>query len=93
MLVLAWMGLVIAANSYGVLGWWLAQYGLPVDDSGASADSDNDGQLNWQEYFADTDPTHALSFFHIETATNCAGTNAVCFWASSNRQYTLEYST
>ena len=56
----------------GVPKWWLAQYGLTPDDSGALY-SDGDGALAWQEYYADTDPTNlasALRFVSLSSLTN-----------------------
>ena len=41
------------------MSWW-NRYGLGTN-SAANADSDGDGQSNWQEYIADTNPTNAAS--------------------------------
>jgi hypothetical protein len=57
--------------------WWLAQYGLPLNDAGALYD-DGDGMLAWEEYIADTDPTNALSVLEVtnivfESGNVCVG--------------------
>jgi len=44
--------------------WWLAQYGLPTNDTGALYD-DGDGMPAWQEYLADTDPTNSQSVLSL----------------------------
>ena len=44
---------------------WLQQYGLPIDGSADSADTDGDGMNNWQESLANTDPTNSASVFQI----------------------------
>lgn len=52
--------------------WWLAQYGLPTNDTGALYD-DGDGMPAWQEYVADTDPTNkesVLLLIGITSETN-----------------------
>jgi hypothetical protein len=44
--------------------WWLASFNLTGQtyDAQALGDDDGDGVLTWQEFFADTTPTNALSF-------------------------------
>jgi len=53
------------ANDVCIPDWWLAQYGLPLSDAGAAADTDGDGLANWQEYLTGTDPTNSASSFRI----------------------------
>ncbi|HUR46569.1 MAG TPA: hypothetical protein VMZ27_11890, partial [Candidatus Saccharimonadales bacterium] len=36
--------------------WWLAQYGLSTDNTGALADTDNDDLPNWREFALGTNP-------------------------------------
>jgi hypothetical protein len=40
---------------------WLQQYGLPITTNIDTSDPDGDGLNNYQEWFAGTDPTNALS--------------------------------
>lgn len=49
--------------------WWLASYNLTGQtyDAQALGDDDGDGVLTWQEFFADTIPTNALSFLAFST--------------------------
>jgi T5SS/PEP-CTERM-associated repeat protein len=54
-----------SSNSHGVPNWWLMQYNLPVDDSGAGADTDGDGQINAAEYLFGTVPTNSASVCRI----------------------------
>ena len=70
------------SNSFGVPNWWLAQYGLAVNDVGANADRDGDGLLNWQEYYAGTDPTNPLSCLRMDALTRLADRRA---WWSDGR--------
>jgi len=48
--------------------WWLAQYGLSTNDSGALYD-DGDGMPAWEEYIAGTDPTNPLSLLSVTNVT------------------------
>jgi hypothetical protein len=66
---------------------WESQYGLdPSDPSDASADPDNDGKTNLQEYQAGTDPTVAggnvaeggLGFSCVPVTAGAAGVLLVC---------------
>jgi len=52
---------VCISNTNGVPDWWLASHGIAPTQAGADEDSDLDGHLNWQEYFADTIPTNTDS--------------------------------
>ena len=71
---------------------WLALHALPTDGSADTTDPDGDGCNNWQEYSADTDPTNAVSYFHIQSVTNLPPLT-VTFLASSNRVYSLNCTT
>jgi hypothetical protein len=77
----------------GIPNAWRAQYfgggGTTTNaTSCATADLDGDGMDNQQEYLADTNPTNALSVFHIAAIRVSPGL-AVTFESSTNRTYTL----
>ena len=81
------------SNGDGVPDGWCQRYGFnPIDPSIASGNPDSDPFTNLQEYVADTDPTNALSAFRITAISNLPPVS-VYFLSSSNRQYTLFYST
>lgn len=58
--------------------WWLAGFGLPVNNAGALYD-DGDGVPAWAEYVADTDPTNKQSFLAITNIT-VGGAGACIHW-------------
>jgi len=70
----------------GTPNWWLAHYGV------GESDDEGDGVSAWREYVADTCPTNAASCFAITSISN-RSPRVVCFVSSSNRQYTLQYTT
>lgn len=77
----------------GIPDWWRAQSfggdGTTTDaDSVASGDPDHDGVDNLHEYLADTSPTDARSFFHVQSVSKAAGFT-VSFQSSAERVYTL----
>jgi len=81
----------------GIPNAWRAQYfggtGTTTNaTSCAACDPDADGVPNGAEYIGDTNPTNALSYFHVQDVTNAAGF-AVFFQSSAGRQYTLYYRT
>jgi hypothetical protein len=46
--------------------WWLAENGFSSPfDSAALSDSDGDGLLAWEEFYADTIPTNSASVLRI----------------------------
>ena len=85
--------LVINSVGDGIPDLWRAQYfgGLGTTtnaSSCATCDPDGDGANNYQEYIADTNPTNALSWFHLLNIVPLPNV-AVSFQSSSNRIYTL----
>ena len=72
---------------------WLAQYGWTNNfESAATNDADGDGIPAWAEYIADTNPTNALSYFHILNVSKSTGL-AMSYPSSASRKYTLYYRT
>jgi len=68
---------------------WFTGHGLdPADPQVVSGNPDHDAFTTFQEWLADTDPTNALSFFHIE-AISKSSPPMVTLQSSSNRIYTL----
>jgi parallel beta-helix repeat protein len=81
------------SNGDGIPDGWCQRYGLdPLDPTVAGADPDLDRQATLGEWVADTDPTNSLSFFQIDSVSN-APSLTVQFFGSSNRTYTLLYTT
>jgi parallel beta-helix repeat protein len=81
------------SNGDGIPDGWCQRYGLnPIDPQVAAGDPDLDAYTTFQEWVADTDPTNALSYFHIAAITSVSPL-AVAFQSSSNRQYTLYFCT
>jgi len=77
----------------GIPDWWRAQYfgrsGTTTNAlSCSTCDPDHDGVDNYHEYIADTNPTNALSYFHILGVSNSVGL-AVSYPSSASRLYTL----
>lgn len=76
----------------GLPNYWEQQYSTTTTGLVASADNDNDGFLNEEEYIADTNPTNAASFF--EMSGFLASTNqTVLFNGSTGRLYQVYYTT
>jgi hypothetical protein len=74
---------------------WEIANGFNINDpSDASADADNDGVSNRQEYLAGTDPKNPASFLRITLLdTDFAAPSALLsFNAASNKTYTVQYS-
>jgi len=68
---------------------WFTSHGLdPADPQVVSGNPDHDAYTTFQEWLADTDPTDAMSYFHIE-AINKSSPVMVSFLSSLNRTYTL----
>ena len=80
----------------GIPDGWRRQYfggsGTTTNStSSASADADHDGVSNYNEYIADTNPTNAASYFHIQCITNAGGFK-VYYHSSAGRKYSLYYT-
>lgn len=58
----------------------------------AAGNPDADAASNYSEYVADTNPTNALSYFHIESIAS-KPSPTVSFTSSASRVYTLYYRT
>ncbi len=72
---------------------WLEQYGFARDGSVSDTDADRDGRSNWQEWYAGTNPTNALSVLRLVAWTRTA-TNMTMQWNSvSGRHYAVEAAT
>ena len=80
------------ADGDGMPNLWEEAHGLdpynPNGADGASGDPDHDGFTNLQEYFADTDPKNAASYFRITSVVDLPPLT-VTFLSSSNRVYSL----
>jgi hypothetical protein len=75
-------------TSHGVPDGWFQGYGLPVDDL---TDTDADGQLAWQEYYAGTNPTNAASVFRVIDVQQ-TGSNLTLTWLGGTNGYPGNYS-
>ena len=81
----------------GIPDLWRATYfgGLGTTTNSmscATCDPDQDGADNYQEFVADTNPTNALSVFHVQGIAPGPRV-VVSFQSSSNRVYTLYAGT
>ncbi|MCF7818006.1 MAG: glycoside hydrolase [Kiritimatiellales bacterium] len=74
---------------------WMADYGLPQDGSADFIDSDGDGQDNYAEWKAGTNPTNMLSFFSFDASGSLpVETGFQLRWNSlTGRTYRVETST
>jgi hypothetical protein len=78
--------------------WWLAQYYPATNfNSGATNDTDGDGDYGWQEYIAGTVPTNRASVFQIsisrsngQTVVTCPTVAGGTQYDGQNRYYTIE---
>jgi hypothetical protein len=74
----------------GTPHWWLAQYGLATNETGANYD-DGDDMPAWAEYVAGTDPTNPASVLRIFGVDD---SGRVVGWTSvSGRLYTVLYGS
>ncbi len=72
---------------------WLQQYGLPIDGSADSVDSDNDGHTTYQEWQVGTNPTNALSALRLLPPVDTPAGVKVTWSSVTNQTYFLERST
>ena len=71
--------------------WSQRIFGDAVDPNG---DEDGDGQTNYQEYLAGTDPKDRVSRFFVKSLTPAAGGGVTFTWDSiSGKTYTVERSS
>lgn len=59
--------------------WWLAANGLGITDADALADSDGDGLLNWEEFYAGTIVTNPASAMRL-TAESFVDDRVIIKW-------------
>ena len=71
---------------------WEVRYFARTGVADGRGDSDDDGTTDHDEFVADTNPTNDTDWFRITTVSASSNT-AVGFDGSSNRYYTLEFST
>ncbi len=65
---------------------WELKFGLNSGDAAdRNSDKDGDGQTNWQEYLAGTNPSNPASFFSI--GLNTGSPRSVLWTGGSNRTY------
>ncbi len=86
--------IIIGTNDFdgdGISNYWEQQYGTTTGLT-ASADTDNDGFSNLQEYLADTNPTNPASFFEM-SGFMASAVQTVYFTGSTTRQYQVFYTT
>ncbi len=72
--------------------WRFEKFGIQANDpgiAGDAADADADGQTNFSEYLAGTEPRDGASQFAAAVARNAAGQFVVRFLARKGRGYTV----
>ena len=71
---------------------WELAHGLnPNSAADASLDADGDGQTNYQEFLAGTDPTNAQDVLRLQSALANANTVQLTFASAPGRNYRIEY--
>lgn len=80
------------SDNDGIPDWWCVKYGLNPVSNIALNDDDNDGENNYREFVADTNPTDPFSFFRI-LSFEYAPYPKIYFRSSTNRLYSLYYIT
>ena len=81
------------SNGDGIPDGWTHRYGFNlIDPDIARENPDGDPYTTFEEWVADTDPTNALSFFHLAAISNGPPVT-LQFPSSSNRFYTLAFRT
>jgi hypothetical protein len=73
---------------------WLAEYCITSNlEQAIHQDPDHDDASTWQEYVMDTNPTNANSILIFDNINRNEGAFLLQWPGSSNRRYTLYYST
>jgi glycosidase len=85
----------VYSDTDGIPDWWRLAYfghptGLAADHSRASDDADGDGQSNWNEYLAGTDPLNPASVFAITQVLPDGGSLRITCSTVTNRTYQLQ---
>ena len=70
--------------------WWELHYFGGITNAISGEDDDGDGQLNANEFIADTVPTNPLSSFYLSSITYDEANRVISFPTSSNRVYLLQ---
>ncbi len=76
----------------GLPDWWELKYFGVLTGTNPGGDPDHDGASNLYEYLTGTNPTNAVSYFHI-TRVVSAATNRVFVYCAPPYFYTLQRST
>jgi hypothetical protein len=69
---------------------WARQFGLPTDGSADYADADSDGNNNWQEWMAGTDPTNAASALRLQPPAVVPPSLLLRWTSVTSRFYSVE---
>ena len=75
------------ANTYGIPESWLIGHGIPPTQQGAEMDSDEDGLLNWKEYYAGTVPTNDLSVLVLTELESVVERYSLAFLSVTGKTY------
>jgi hypothetical protein len=76
-------------NANGIADAWEAAYGI----TNATADDDNDGRSNLEEYQSNTNPTNAASVIKIISEVHAPNCHTTITWASvGGVRYRVQYS-
>ncbi|TFH16214.1 MAG: VCBS repeat-containing protein [Lentisphaerales bacterium] len=71
--------------------YWEQEYFGGPTNAAAGIDEDMDGESNYREFVADTDPWRSASFLEIIAISNMSG-SAIYFMSSASRVYSLNWS-
>src|SRR5204862_321086 len=82
------------SNGDGLPDAWQIQFfgSITLPNAAPSADPDNDGFINLQEYLAGTNPTNAASFLKLDSIDVSANSASIHFTAVAGKPYTLLYT-